>query len=222
MFSLKLLAFGGVLASLAASSTVDFGDVPDTSIQPQGRAFSIWGLIFPSIVLASSLYSNTTRFPLEATLCTTTALLLTVPWSLAVRAKTWWLAFAFLSCTAMFNWLAVGLAPFDVKDASSWIVQIALSTFAGWTTTAAALNLAIADRTFDNPRVLVVIAVIVSALCLLTKRPLACLAYIWALAFQKERSFWTWVSLGLTVAGGAVSSLRTWGLLGREPLGLKT
>lgn len=122
----------------------------------------------------------------------------------------------------MFNWLAVGLAPFDVKDASSWIVQIALSTFAGWTTTAAALNLAIADRTFDNPRVLVVIAVIVSALCLLTKRPLACLAYIWALAFQKERSFWTWVSLGLTVAGGAVSSLRTWGLLGREPLGLKT
>lgn len=210
MWWVKVLAIGGVLASLAASSTVDFGGVPDVGIQPQSRAFSIWGLIFPSIVLASSLYSNTTRFPTEATLGTATALLLTVPWSLAIRAKTWWLAFAFLSSTAMFNWVAVGLAPFDVKDAPSWMVQIALSTFAGWTTTAAALNLAIADRTFDNPRVLVVIAVIVSALCLLTKRPLACLAYIWALAFQEERSLWTWTSIALTVLGGAASVLQTW------------
>lgn len=205
---IKILAITGVVASIAASSSVNFREVPDVSLQPQGTAFSIWGLIFPSVVLASSLYGTTSRFPLESTLCTSAALLLTVPWALAIRAKAWWVAFAFLSSTAMFNWLATGLAPFDVKDPQSWIVQVAVSTFAGWTTTAAALNLAIADRTLDNPRVLVVIAMVISALGLLTRRPLPCLAYIWALAFQKEQGPWTWTSFALTVIGGVASSLR--------------
>ena len=214
MFNIRILAVGGVLASIVASSTVDFGDVPDVNIQPQSRAFSIWGLIFPSIVLASSLYANTAQFPQEAALCTTIALLLTVPWALAIRAKTWWLAYGFLSSTALFNWLAAGLTPFDIKAASSWVVQIAVSTFAGWTTTAAALNLAIADRTFDNPRVLLTLSVLISALCIVTKRPLACSAYIWALGFQKQQNPWTWISLAVTITGGAASFVLTTGGMG--------
>ena len=205
MWYIQLVSIAGIVASIAASSATNFQEIPNAHIQPQNAAFSIWGVIFPSLLLSSVLFAGTAKFPAEPSLCVTCGLLMTVLWSLSMRLKYWWLSFSLLFSCALCNWVATGLTPFDTKDPQSWIVQLSISTFAGWTTAASAINLAIADRTLDNHRSLLVVAFCISVVCVCIKRPLPCIAYIWALAFQGEQTVWTTSAMAMTAAAGGWS-----------------
>lgn len=208
MWQVKVVAVLSILSSIIASSIVDFRNVPNINIQPQNTAFSIWGIIFPSILLSTLIYGTKDVFPTESLWSMTSALAMTVGWAVALRARLWWLGFGFLLATASFNWIAAGLSPFYVKDPNSWFVQMSISLFAGWTTAATVLNLGIADRQFDNPKILTIAGVCIAALSIATKRPLPCIAYVWALAFQKQQSVWIVLALVSTIIGGILSYVR--------------
>ena len=150
--SLQVFVGATTLSAWASSFLIDFRPQTRPSIQPQSMAFSIWIIIFP-LILFNSFYAGTIKFPNNSSILISTSMTTIILWSLASRYKYFTLAFILLLLISMQAWIAHILLP-SVDDILDVLIHLGTGLFAGWTSIASIINLAIANNRFDDARIL--------------------------------------------------------------------
>lgn len=175
---------GAALASLAASTRVDFARVARAPLQPRDAAFAIWGLLY-ALLGAQAVAVALARLPVAVApvALTCASLVLTAVWT-GVYARTRASAGVLLAAAAC-AWGAAALAP----------RVPAYALYAGWLSVACALAARVAD-----PRLP---ALLVAAAAVAAAQPLAVLPLLWALALQEGVPRHAGVAAVLGAAGGA-------------------
>lgn len=198
-----------VSASILASYQVDFRAQPRAKVQPRNEAFGIWALIFPLLLLSAAWAGGQNEFPSPSVLLLVASLACTVAWSYAVSTFRPIATFALLSAAAC-AWASLALLPRSRMASSlpsEWIVETAVSLYAGWLAVASALTLALArPETFDHPPILTIASIVVSVSAALLATPVAPLPVAWACLLQRTPSVSSAVG-ALVAVGGATTAV---------------
>ena len=181
----------------ASSFLIDFRPQTRPCIQPKSIAFSIWIFIFP-LILFNSFYAGTVKFPNTSSIFISTSMTTIILWSFASRYKYFPLAFLLLLLVSIQAWVAHVLLP-SIDDILDVLIHLGTGLFAGWTSVASIINLAIAYKRFDDVRTLFLVN-IVGILSLYFQRPVPMLAILWGLAFSETENIYVAANVILSCA----------------------
>lgn len=171
----------GCLALTVASGVALRTDqLPRVAWQPEGRAFSIWGLIYACIATTGALLvRDASAWPVASVAFLCASLVLCALWIFAVNRS--WYAGAVAICAAAATAFASLWVARPTLSRSDLLVTAGPALLSGWLTAAAAINVAFVVP--QQPSFLLIVAAATGAVgAAATGAPLASLAQIWAVA----------------------------------------
>ena len=186
--SLQIALATAVAASWSAGGTVDFQSVPVPAVQPQKRAFAIWGLLFPSLAALVSYVGERDVLPDASVHALIGALVGTLAWASLVQSKRYEGAAVMLAASTAFAWIALGRLPRKLSSTTPTLLPRAtLGLYAGWLSVATMLMAAVArPRLFDRPNAVAAAALGIGVSALAWRRePFALASVVWALAHRR-------------------------------------
>lgn len=181
-----------VLASRRLRGVFSSNDTPRASFEPNSAAFAIWFVIFAgSLAFGAALVAQhdadgDTRARMGiAAGAHACAYLLCALWTVLFQSRRYELSAAALAAAFAMASAASAVVP---HRATAWAYCVPLDVLCGWLLVAAALAVATAVPTADDPGLLVVLAIASSAPVILARRPFLLAPLAWACLLQKKPS----------------------------------